>query len=94
MNNNAALSQERFLWNDDPTLASNWSFSPVDFASTAEAFGCAAYRIESPGELGRALSAALEAKKPAVIEVLSDPMIMSPPSWAPSERGLAYGGAA
>ncbi len=94
VNNNAAFSQERFLWNDDPTLASNWSFSPVDFASTAEAFGCAAYRIESPGELGRALSAALEAKKPAVIEVLSDPMIMSPPSWAPSERGLAYGGAA
>ena len=77
-----------------PALASNWRFSQVDFASAAQAFGCAAYRVETTGELGRALRAALDAKRPAVIEVQSDPMIMAPPSWAPSEAGTIYGGAA
>lgn len=94
VNHNAAFSQERFLWGDDPALASNWRFCQVGFASVAEALGCAAYRVETPGELGRALRAALEAKRPAVIEVESDPMIMAPPSWAPSEAGTVYGGAA
>lgn len=93
VNNNASFSQERFLWRDEAALARNWRFSPVDFASAAEAFGCAAFRVERAGELAPALSAAFAADRAAVIEVMSDPMAASPPSWAPGSPGPTYGGA-
>lgn len=56
----------------------NWRFSPVDFAGAAKAFGCAAFRVEGPGELATALRAALASDRPAVIKVLSDPMAAAP----------------
>ena len=93
VNNNASFSQERFLWRDDAALARNWRFSPVDFAAAAGAFGCAAFRVEAPGELGAALGAALVSDRPAVIEVMSDPMVAAPPSWAPGAPAGAHGGA-
>ena len=94
VNNNASFSQERFLWRDEASLARNWRFSPVDFADAAEAFGCAAFRVERAGELAPALRAALVSDRPAVIEVKSDPMVAAPPSWSPGAPVPAYGGAA
>ncbi len=94
VNNNASFSQERFLWRDEASLARNWRFSPVDFAGAAEAFGCAAFRVESAGELAPALHAAFASNWPAVIEVISDPMVATPPSWAPGSPAPVYGSAA
>ena len=93
VNNNASFSQEKFLWRDEETLSRNWRFSPVDFAGAAEAFGCAAFRVERQGELAPALSAAFAADRPAVIEVKSDPMVAAPPSWAPLLPEPTYAGA-
>ncbi len=90
VNNNASFSQERFLWRDEGALARNWRFSPVDFARTAEAFGCAAFRVEAPGELAAALKAAFVSDRAAVIEVMSDPIVAAPPSWAPGSAGRTY----
>ena len=92
-NNNASFRQERFLWRDEASLARNWRFSPVDFAGAAETFGCAAFRVEKAGELAPALRAAFAVDRPAVIEVLSDPMVAAPPSWAPGAPAAAYGDA-
>ncbi|MBV8440157.1 MAG: hypothetical protein JO312_06275, partial [Hyphomicrobiales bacterium] len=78
---------------DEAALTRNWRFSAVDFASVAVAFGCAAYRVEKAGELAPALKAAFASDRPAVIEVVSDPMAASPPSWSPGSSGPAYGGA-
>ncbi len=93
VNNNASFGQERFLWGDDPALARNWRFSPVNFTGVAEAFGCAAFRVEAPGELGPALHAAIQADRPALIEVISDPIVAVPQSWGPPAPA-AYGGEA
>jgi len=94
VNNNASFSQERFLWRSESALARNWRFSQVDFARSAEAFGCAAFQVERAGALAPALRAAFASDRPAVIEVLSDPMVAAPPSWAPGSPGPTYGGAA
>lgn len=93
VNNNASFSQERFLWRDERALACNWRFSPVEFTRCAEAFGCVACRVEKGGELAPALHAALSSDRPAVIEVMSDPMVAAPPSWAPGSPARSYGGA-
>ena len=93
VNHNASFSQERFLWRDEQSLERNWRFFPVDFAGTAEAFGCAAFRVEKAGELAPALRAAFAADRPAVIEVMSDPMVAAPPSWAPGLPEPTYAGA-
>jgi thiamine pyrophosphate-dependent acetolactate synthase large subunit-like protein len=65
----------------------------VDFASVAVAFGCGAYRVERAGEFAPALSAPFAADRPAVIEVMSDPMVAAPPSWAPALPEPTYAGA-
>jgi acetolactate synthase-1/2/3 large subunit len=43
------------------------------YAAVAEALGCAGLRVEQPGELGDALDAALDADRPVVIDVRTDP---------------------
>lgn len=49
-------------------------FSPGNFASIAEGFGCAAFRVERPEDLRAAFTAALAAPGPAVIDVVVDPV--------------------
>jgi acetolactate synthase I/II/III large subunit len=93
INNNASFSQERFLWHDQQSLERNWRFFPVDFAGATQAFGCAAFRVVKAGELAPALRAAFAADRPAVIEVMSDPMVAAPPSWAPGLPDPTYAGA-
>ena len=43
------------------------------YAAVAEALGCAGLRVEQPDELGDALDAALDADRPVVIDVRTDP---------------------
>jgi benzoylformate decarboxylase len=45
---------------------------PVDFPSLAKSFGIDAERVESTGDVGKAVSSALASKKPALIEVVVD----------------------
>jgi benzoylformate decarboxylase len=45
----------------------------VDFLALARAFGCPAARVDAPGELAGALSAALAGDRPAVVAVAIDP---------------------
>ncbi|MDP1603252.1 MAG: thiamine pyrophosphate-dependent enzyme, partial [Legionella sp.] len=47
--------------------------SPVNFASLAEGFGCAGFRVERPEDLRGAIAAALAADGPAVVDAVVDP---------------------
>ena len=49
-----------------------WKFEEMNFARIAEAFGCAGFRVEKPGELAGALDAALACGQPAVVDVVTD----------------------
>lgn len=45
---------------------------PIDVAAVARGLGAAAFRVERPGELSEALDAARAARRPAVIDVLTE----------------------
>jgi acetolactate synthase-1/2/3 large subunit len=47
-------------------------FAEVDFAAVARAYRLEAARVEEPGELGRALEAALRAEGPALLDVRTE----------------------
>ena len=49
------------------------NLSPVNFASLAEGFGCAGFRVERPEDLRGAIAAALAADGPAVVDAVVDP---------------------
>jgi acetolactate synthase-1/2/3 large subunit len=49
------------------------NLSPVNFASIAEGFGCAGFRVERPDDLQGAITAALAADGPAVVDAVIDP---------------------
>ena len=83
VNNNNGFSQERHVWERDAEWDHNWVFSPVSYAKVADGFGCKAYVVEKPGETGVAIKDALAAKVPAIVEVIGDRQIMSPPPWRP-----------
>jgi acetolactate synthase I/II/III large subunit len=55
------------------TYTSACHFAPVDHASIARACGCGATTVTAPGDLGAALDDALAAKRPWLIEVITDP---------------------
>lgn len=78
VNDNQSLNQEYELF--ERAYAGNqrggafkmWQFEPVDFAKVAEAFGCAGFRVERPGEIGDAIKAAMACGRPAVVDVVTD----------------------
>jgi len=93
INNNAALSQEVQLYRmfggapfteRTPEL---WKFRPVSFANIAREFGCASWTVEKPADLNRAITAALAADGPAVVDVLTDPAIEAKNGWTPEGPG-------
>ncbi|MGH3253957.1 MAG: acetolactate synthase catalytic subunit [Streptosporangiaceae bacterium] len=53
-------------------------FGPVDHVAIARACGVSGVRVESPTELGSALSAALAAPVPTLVEVMVDPAAFPP----------------
>jgi len=90
VNNNGALSQEypslRRNYDNNQRGRSDhmWKFLPeFSFAKVAEAMGCAAMRVEKPGEIKGALQKAFATNKPTVVEVISEVQEMAPIAWVP-----------
>jgi pyruvate dehydrogenase (quinone) len=61
---------------------------PIDFVKFAEACGGVGYRCEKPGEVRPALAAALEAKRPALVEAVVDPFEPPMPARVQLDQAL------
>ncbi|MBI2989055.1 MAG: thiamine pyrophosphate-binding protein [Deltaproteobacteria bacterium] len=87
VNNNHALSQEQRLFNaayggqQRGRAHEMWVYKETNFAKVAEAMGCFGIRVEEPGELRGALERAFTAKRPALIDVVSDIGALYPRPW-------------
>jgi len=55
-----------------------WTFSPMNFARLAEDMGALGFRVEKAADFAPALARALEAKRPAVIDVVTDIEALAP----------------
>ena len=58
-----------------------WRFTDVDLAALARDMGASGYLVTKPGELQGAIAAALEARRPAIIDVKTDAAAMAPLPW-------------
>ena len=77
VNNNSSLNQEIPLVNaaykgkDTERSGEIWRFQKsVDFAKLGEALGCAAFRVDKPGQLKELLPKAFAMNRPVVIDVV------------------------
>ncbi len=86
VNNNASLNQERGL-NERiyggplPGSDEMWKLTNADFAAMTESMGGFGITVEKPGELEGALDQALNAGKPAVIDVKTHIDGIAPKAW-------------
>ena len=55
-----------------------WTFSKVNFARIAEDMGALGIRVEKPSEMGPAVAQALQANRPAIIDVVTDIDALAP----------------
>jgi len=86
VNNNAALSHpmrnaEAASRGKKSPGRLQWAFSKTNYAAMAELRGCLGIRVEKPGELRSALDRALEAKRPTVIDVVTELEAIAPAAW-------------
>jgi acetolactate synthase I/II/III large subunit len=87
VNNNSALNQEipHFdkAYGGDPQERGRemWGFSKVNFAQVAESLGVMGIRAETPAEMKDALKKALAARRPVVIDAVTDHRAFSPKTW-------------
>jgi acetolactate synthase-1/2/3 large subunit len=87
VNNNGALNQEiphfdrAYGGDPDERGREMWGFSPMNFAKVAESLGCMGLRVERPADMGPAIEKALAAKKPVVIDTVTDHRAFSPKTW-------------
>ncbi len=58
-------------------------FRGASFARIAEEMGCLGILVERPAEIRGALERALQADRPAVVEIITDPEADPAPPWAP-----------
>ncbi|MEP3329160.1 thiamine pyrophosphate-binding protein [Sedimentitalea sp.] len=58
-------------------------FGPTDFAAVARTMGVEGVRIEDPADLGPALRKAIAARKPVLIDVVTDIHPRAPEAWSP-----------
>ncbi len=58
-------------------------FQEVSLAQIARDMGCLGIRVERPNEIRDALEKALQADRPAVVEVITDPQSGPAPPWSP-----------
>ncbi len=87
INNNGSLSMEREIFasaygGEQKTGFEMWQFREMNFARVAEEMGCFGVRAERPEEIQPALSQALACGRPAVVDIVSDIMIMAPLGWS------------
>jgi len=84
VNNNRSLNMEIDVYKDayggrlERNHGELWKFGDVSFAAVAETMGAKGIRVEKPGDIGVALEQAFEAKRPCVVEVLSDINAIAP----------------
>ena len=94
VNNNSSLNQEIPLVNaaykgkDMERSGDIWRFQKsVDFAKLGEALGCAAFRIDKPGQLKELLPKAFAMNRPVVIDVVTEENALAEKAWAPGGAG-------
>src|SRR4051812_8663697 len=94
VNNNSSLNQEIPLVNaaykgkDAQRSGEIWRFQKsVDFAKLGEALGCAAFRVDKPGQLKELLPKAFAMNRPVVIDVVTDENALAEKAWAPGGAG-------
>ena len=94
INNNSSLNQEIPLVNAaykekrDTKSGEMWRFSKnADLAKVAEAFGCAAFRVEKPAQLKELLPRAFAMGKPVVLDCISEEQALAPTAWQPGAAG-------
>lgn len=94
INNNSSLNQEIPLVRDaykekrDTLSGEIWRFqTKADLAKVAEALGCAAFRVEKPGQLKELLPKAWGMNRPVVINCISEDQALAPTAWLPGGGG-------
>ncbi len=55
-----------------------WTYNPMNFARLAEDMGAIGIRVEKPNEIGPAITRALKADRPVVIDVVTDIDALAP----------------
>ena len=90
VNNNGALNQEiplvkaAYREKRDERSGEMWRFrKDANLAKVAEALGCAAFRIEKPGQLKEQLPRAFAMGKPVLLDCISDEQALAPTAWLP-----------
>ena len=84
----AEVTWEQREMEGDPRFEDSQALPDFPYAKYAELLGLRGIRVDEPGQLGAAWDAALDADRPVVIEVLSDPDIpLLPPFPAGREKG-------
>ena len=88
VNNNHSLNQEKngvegVYGGRSAGSDELWLFPETDFAKVAESMGCFGTTVHKPGELAGALEQALEAGRPAVVDVKTDVDGIAPRAWTP-----------
>ena len=78
INNNGVLGQSqigiRRAYGDDRGRETDqYRFMDTDFAAIAEDMGALGIRVQKPGDAGDAIRQALEARRPAVVDVVTEP---------------------
>jgi acetolactate synthase-1/2/3 large subunit len=90
INDNVSLNQELAwfdpLYNGKQTEGGlkMWTFEKVNFAAVAESMGVLGMRVERPADLPDALSQALKANRPVVIDAATDIQALGPLAWQPT----------
>jgi acetolactate synthase-1/2/3 large subunit len=88
VNNNSALGQSRrdfdaaYGGEQSTKAAEMWVYRNTNFAAAAEVMGCLGLRVERPSEIRPALATAFAAKRPAVIDVVTEMEALPPGPWA------------
>jgi acetolactate synthase-1/2/3 large subunit len=96
VNNNGALNQEipHFdrAYGGDPEERGRemWGFASVSFAKVAESLGCVGMRVEQPAQVAPAIEKALAARRPVVIDAVTDHRAFSPKTWTGAEDARGH----
>jgi len=96
VNNNGALNQEiphfdrAYGGDPDERGREMWGFSRINFATVAESLGCVGMRVEEPAQMAPTLEAALAARRPVVIDVVTDHRAFSPKTWTGEEDSKGH----
>jgi pyruvate dehydrogenase (quinone) len=84
------VTWEQRVMEGNPKFAASQDLPRVSMCGFAEMLGLHAARVESPGDVGPALDAALAAGRPALVEVAVDPNVPMLPPHIKAEQARNY----